>query len=129
MLARRHGVTALAHTWISSCVDLTSAVSPTAAKEQTFCKVSSVPVPGKCAAPETALRRPAPQIPPTLGAIPNAGVPYRRWTSTLNLKTVKCGTRERQVNDSADRRLCADRRLQDSRFGRPRRLNRLVVLA
>jgi hypothetical protein len=73
MLARRHGVTALAHTWISSCVDLTSAVSPTAAKEQTFCKVSSVPVPGKCAAPETALRRPAPQIPPTLGAIPNAG--------------------------------------------------------
>ena len=66
MLARRHGVTALAHTWISSCVDLTSAVSPTAAKEQTFCKVSSVPVPGKCSAPETALRRPAPQIPPTL---------------------------------------------------------------
>ena len=34
-----------------------------------------------------------------------------------------------QGHDHADRRLCADRRLQDGGFGRPRRLDRLVVLA
>jgi len=38
MLARRHGVTALAHTWISSCVDLTSAVSQQRPKSRHYAR-------------------------------------------------------------------------------------------